>query len=227
MRSTATRRGFLGGIAAAAAAASLPWSGAHAAPVPPMPPRRAEPWLDSLTGRHRCFFDFPNHAAGLPLIHMYNYLNTYRASYQTKPGEVNAVGSLYFVGPTSSLPLAFNDAMWAKYRIGALLELTDPGTGKPSERNMFWRPRAGDPVLFGGAMADASIEKLQQHGGVFLMCNNAFMFWVSQLAGAGHGTAEAIEKELRANMLPGVHTVPAMVIAIEMAQSAGVAYNRQ
>jgi hypothetical protein len=41
------------------------------------------------------------------------------------------------------------------------------------------------------------------------------------------GTQEAIDKELRANVLPGVVTVPAMVIAIEKAQSAGIAYNRQ
>ena len=35
------------------------------------------------------------------------------------------------------------------------------------------------------------------------------------------------EKELRANLLPGVTIVPAMVIAIEKAQEAGIRYNRQ
>jgi hypothetical protein len=36
-----------------------------------------------------------------------------------------------------------------------------------------------------------------------------------------------IEKDLRANLLPGVTIVPAMVIAIEKAQEAGIRYNRQ
>jgi intracellular sulfur oxidation DsrE/DsrF family protein len=71
------------------------------------------------------------------------------------------------------------------------------------------------------------MANLMEMGTTFLMCNNAFMIWVSQLAGAGMGTAAAIERELRANMVPGVVTVPAMVIAIEKAQSAGIAYNKQ
>jgi hypothetical protein len=36
-----------------------------------------------------------------------------------------------------------------------------------------------------------------------------------------------IQKELTSNMLPGVTMVPAMVIAIEKAQAAGIRYNRQ
>ena len=43
----------------------------------------------------------------------------------------------------------------------------------------------------------------------------------------GKGKAADIEKDLRANLLPGVTIVPAMVIAIEKAQAAGIRYNRQ
>lgn len=217
------RRRFLGGAAAAALATGLPWSGLGATANPSFSP---DEWLDKLTGAHRCLFDFPEHGDGFPLIHMYNYINTYKAAYATKPGEVNAVGTFYFAGPTSSFPLGFNDAMWAKYKFGALLNLTDPKTGKPSERNMFNQPMVGDPVLFGGQMAAASIENLQKIGGLFLVCNNALMFWVSQLAAAG-GSAATIEQDLRTNTLPGVVIVPAMVIAIEKAQSRGIAYNKQ
>ena len=224
---TTHRRGFLGGMAAAALGAGLPWNDLRAEETPSPQQDDKDAWLGKLTGKHRCFFDFPEHAGGLPLLHMYNYINTYAQAYGTKPGEVNAVGSLYFLGPTSSLPLAFNDAMWAKYKIGELLKLTDPKTGKPSARNMYYRPQTGDPVLFNGAFAVASIENLQKMGGLFLMCNNAFGLYVGQLAQAGMGTADAIEKELRANLLPGVVTVPAMVIAIEKAQSNGIAYNKQ
>jgi hypothetical protein len=48
-----------------------------------------------------------------------------------------------------------------------------------------------------------------------------------ELAGAGRGTAAEIEEDLKANTLPGVVLVPAMVIAIEQAQVAGISYNKQ
>jgi hypothetical protein len=220
------RRGFLARIAAGAAAlTALPALSAEARSSRPRDDQ--DKWLAALTGKHRCLFDFPNHADGLPLLHMYNYLNTYKTAYGAKESEVNAVCTFYFIGPTSSIPLAFNDAMWAKYKLGEYLKLTDPKTKAPATRNMFNAPQDGDPVLFGGKMAAASIQNLQRMGGSFLLCNNAFGFLVGQLAQGGAGAAADIDKELRANMLPGVTAVPAMVIAIEKAQEAGVAYNRQ
>lgn len=38
---------------------------------------------------------------------------------------------------------------------------------------------------------------------------------------------EAIGAQLRAHLLPRVTIVPAMVVAIDQAQTAGIAYNRQ
>jgi intracellular sulfur oxidation DsrE/DsrF family protein len=221
------RRGFLTRLAGAAAAVgiggTLPRSvAAQAAQSAPQ-----DAWLDKLTGAHRCLFDFPNHGAGVPLIHMLNYLNTYATVYGTKPGQVNAIGTFYFVGPTASIPLAFNDAAWAKYKLGAYLKLDDPATKAPSARNMFNAPKPGDPVLFGGQVAPASIASLQKMGATFLLCNNAFGIFVGQLAEQGMGTAADIDRDLRANLLPGVVVVPAMVIAIEKAQSKGIAYNKQ
>jgi intracellular sulfur oxidation DsrE/DsrF family protein len=226
------RRGFLGKVAAGAVAIGLPWS-RLAADEAPAPQSDHDRWLTGLTGKHRCLFDFPAHGEGWGLIHMLNYLNTYRQAYGTAAGEVNAIGTFYGAGPHAgvsqgaSFPMAFNDAMWARYRFGEALKLTDPATRAPSTRNMFNKPVAGDPVLVGGGAAGASIENLQKAGAVFLLCNNALMFWVRQLAGAGLGTAAEIEKDLRANVLPGVVTVPAMVIAIEKVQTAGIAYNKQ
>lgn len=221
------RRGFLTRIAGAAAAvgmgSALP-RGLSAESVQSSP---NDAWLDKQTGAHRCLFDFPQHGAGVPLIHMLNYLNTYATVYGTKPGEVNAIGIFYFVGPTSSIPLAFNDAAWAKYKLGEYLEIKDPKTSAFSTRNMFNAPQPGDPVLFGGQFAPASIANLQKMGSTFLLCNNAFEILVSQLAGMGMGTAVDIRQDLLANRLSGVILVPAAVIAIEKAQSKGIAYNKQ
>lgn len=221
------RRGFLTRLAGAAAAVGIGGTlpGSVAAQAPQSLPQDA--WLDKQTGAHRCLFDFPTHAAGLPLIHMLNYLNTYATVYGTKPGEVNAIGTLYFVGPTSSIPLAFNDAMWAKYKLGAYLNLEDPTTKAPSTRNMFNAPQTGDPVLFGGAFAAGSIASLHKMGSTFLLCNNALGLFTGQMAQQSGGTPAAVGAELRANLVPGVVIVPAIVIAIEKAQSKGIAYNKQ
>jgi hypothetical protein len=61
-------------------------------------------------------------------------------------------------------------------------------------------------------------------GAKFVLCANALGL-VSELE-PGQG-AQEIDTELRANLLPGVTIVPAMVIAIEKAQEAGIRYNRQ
>jgi len=189
-------------------------------------------------GTHKCLFDFPQHGSGMPLLHILNYLNTYTTAYKTTAGQVGAVGTFYSVGTRSSISLGFNDGMWAKYGIGSYLGLND-AAGTPYSRNVFNRPTTNDLPLFLKAadlpmipgLADAipalGIESLQKMGTKFLLCANALGFWCLELEARGKGKAADIEKDLRANLLPGVPIVPAMVIAIEKAQEAGIRYNRQ
>jgi len=198
----------------------------------------ADDWLAEVKGSHRCLFDFPQHKNGFPQLHIFNYLNTYAEAYKTTAGQAGAVGTFYGVGAQASIPLAFNDAMWAKYGLGEYLSLKDAG-GTAYTRNVFNRPTKDDlhlviqalqtptiPVL-AGAMPAMGIENLQKMGTKFLLCANALGLWCAELEARGKGKAPEIEKELRANMLPGVTIVPAMVIAIEKAQEAGIRYNRQ
>lgn len=222
------RRSFLarllGGTAALGAGAALDTP--LAAQQPKLAPQDA--WLGRMTGAHRCLFDAPLHGDGLPQIHVFNYINTYKEAYGETGPKVNTAFTCYGApGKPATMPIAWNDAMWEKYRIGELLNITDPDTKAPTKRNMFWRPRAGDPVFFGGAFAQAGMQNLVSMGTVVLMCNNAFMGWVAFLSDNGRRNAAEIEREIRANLMPGVVTVPAMVIAIEKAQGRGVAYNRQ
>jgi len=172
------------------------------------------------------------------LLHILNYLNTYATVYKTAPGEVGAVGTFYSAGNQASIPLPFNDAIWAKYSLGVYTGLKD-ADGKPYTRNVFNRPTTRDlhllmqsidsPMI--PALADAmpalGIENLQKMGTKFILCANALGIWCLELEARGKGKAQDIEKELRANLLPGVTIVPAMVIAIEKAQEAGIRYNRQ
>ena len=236
----ANRRGFLGrlfgGVAATAALstavdAQAPAGAAAAASGP-------DAWIREVKGTHRCLFDFPQHKGGAPLLHILNYLNTYNEAYKAAPGSASAVGTFYSIGNQSSIALAFNDSMWAKYQLGEYLGLKDKN-GKAYTRNVFHRLTPDDAVILiqafqtppipelAGAVPAMGIESLQKMGTKFLLCANALGAWCLELQARGKGKTADIEKELRANVLPGVTIVPAMVIAIEKAQAAGIRYNRQ
>jgi intracellular sulfur oxidation DsrE/DsrF family protein len=215
-RDALPRRGFLGRAAAlAAAVTAAPRVVAAAAPSLEL----EDEWLDRLTGKHRQIFDMPQPADGLPLVHMLNYIQTYNTAYNVPDSEVNAVGTFYGMTTLHGV----NDAMWAKYRIGEALGIADPATGRPAVRNP-WRTEVH---ALGMTIAPAGIEALQRRGALFLLCNNALTFFAGQLAQAAGAQPTAVYEELRANMLPGVVLVPAMVIAIEKAQGRGVAYRRE
>jgi intracellular sulfur oxidation DsrE/DsrF family protein len=229
------RRNFLGRLAGAAAAAGLSIAGTRTVAAQDA---GADDWIKEVKGTHRCLFDFPQHKNGMPLLHILNYLNTYAQAYKTSAGQVGAVGTFYSVGTQSSIPLAFNDTIWAKYQLGAYLNLKD-ASGAAYTRNVFNQPTTKDlhmvmkaaelPMI--NALADAipalGIESLQKMGTKFILCNNALGIWCLELEARGKGKAQDIDKELRANVLPGVTIVPAMVIAIDKAQEAGIKYNRQ
>ena len=198
----------------------------------------ADDWIKEVKGTHRCLFDFPQHKNGFPLLHILNYINTYATAYKTTPGQVGAVGTFYGAGPQASIALGFNDSIWAKYELGAYTGLKD-ASGKPYTRNLFHRPTQKELHLLMAAidspmipaLADAvpalGIESLQKMGTKFVLCNNALGIWCLELEARGKGKAADLDKELRANLLPGVTIVPAMVIAIDRAQEAGIKYNRQ
>ena len=231
--STIDRRNFLGQLFGAAAVANLSMVGLGATQE-----SSADAWIKEVKGSHRCLFDFPQHKSGVPQLHILNYLNTYATAYKTGAGEVGAVGTFYGVGTQASIPLAFNDAIWTRYELGVYTGLKD-ADGKHYTRNVFNRPTPqdlhllmqayGTPMI--PALADAipalGIENLQKMGAKFVLCANALGIWCLELEARGKGKAQDIEKELRANVLPGVTIVPAMVIAIEKAQEAGIRYNRQ
>ena len=235
--STAThRRGFLGRLlGAAAAATAMPLLGSQSAEAQQGNPDR---WTSQVQGTQRTLFDFPQHKNGVPLLHIFNYLNTYQSAYKLPAGRVGAVGTFYGIGAQSSIALAFNDSIWSKYALGEYMGLKD-ASGAVYTRNVFHRMTAGElhlvmqamgtpPIpFFGGALPAVGIESLQKMGTTFLICENALVGWSHELEARGKGKAADIEKELRGNLLPGVIAVPAMVIAIEKAQAAGIRYNRQ
>jgi intracellular sulfur oxidation DsrE/DsrF family protein len=156
-------------------------------------------------------------------VHILNYYETLNKAYNVKDSDINTVGTLYG-GPNTTTFFAFNDAMWAKYKLGEMLKFNDHKTKQPATRNT-WR---ADPEIAGLMVAPAaSIEALQKRGALFLLCNNALNLWAGLIAQANNAQQPAVLADLKANLLPGVVIVPGMVVAIQKAQDKGIAYNRQ
>lgn len=226
----APRRGFIARMLGVAAGATIAGRGTARAAAQGADDSA---WISEVKGTNRCFFDCPQHANAVGLLHILNYLGAF------PPGQAGVASSFYGVGPASSIAMGFNDAMWAKYGLGELLGLKD-AAGKPYTRNLFANMtkdeahvlagRMGIPATI-GLLAQAgpalSIPSLQKMGTKFLVCNNALGLWTLELEARGKGSADAIGKDLRANLLPGVTIVPAMVRAIQQAHQAGFGYNRQ
>lgn len=175
-------------------------------------------WLDGLKAKHRQFFDAPAPGGGIPLVHVMNYYDTYNKAFNVKDADIDAV--LTFYGATTFYGL--NDAAWAKYALGEFLETKDV-TGKPAVANP-WRAA---PNVLGMSLPQASIESLQKRGATMILCNNALQIFSGLLAQKRGLDATKVYEDLKANILPGVELVPGMVVAVEQAQRAGLAYHRQ
>lgn len=182
-------------------------------------PSDNDAWLDGLKGSHRQLFDAPTAGGGVPLVHLMSYYDIYNKAYGAKDSDVN--GILTFYGMTTFYGV--NDAMWAKYRLGEFVDATDPKTNKPATANP-WRVA---PVALGMTLPQASIESMQKRGATFILCNNALTIFSGMLAQARGLSADSVYADMKANILPGVTLVPAMVIAIEKAQGRGISYHRQ
>lgn len=181
-------------------------------------------WLSGIKGNHAQIFDMPAPNGGFGLLHVQNYVDTYKGALGLSYPNVVAIVSLYGM----STPLAFNDTMWAKYHFGDVLKVNDRTTKSVALRNVFAAAgMAGAPLGADYAFeipGTSSIASLQSRGGRFILCNNALNFWVARLAAGTGGNTATIRNDLLANMLPKVVLVPAMVIAFNQAQAAGASY---
>ena len=217
------RREFLETLAlssvALAVGACATASSPSQAPLPAAPPAAKEgpwdsSWLDQLTAKHKQIFDVSAYADGGGLFYAKNYFNAHRDAFGTSYPDVQAVLGIH----GDAYPIVFQDAVWAKYDFGRRVKAKDPRTGKPALRNVLWQPREGEE------MYEYSINALQPRGAKFILCNNVLRFVTRTLAGETRSTYDATRAELVAGLLPGVTVVPAMVVALGMAQERGCAY---
>ena len=217
------RRGFLGRLAAGAAAIGL---GGLAAPAGAVAqPTRAgrdvaanpefEAWLNKITGKHKMIFDVPEPNDGFVFAWARVFLNTTNENYGTTDAENSAVIVLRHAG----IPFAMESAMWAKYKLGEQFKITDAATKGPSVRHPLIHLKPGDAPIPG-----MGTDELLAKGVLVGVCNIALTFYSMHLASAMGMQAEAIKKDWVANLLPGVQVVPSGVIAVNRSQEKGCAY---
>ncbi len=212
------RRGFLGRVAAGAAALGL---GSLATPLAAAEPRTAgadpafEAWLNKITGKRKMVFDAPGPHEGLPLIWPRVFLNTANETYGTTDADNSAVVVLRHSG----IVWAMKDAMWAKYKLGEATKVTDGATNAPAVRNTFAGMKPGDFPIPG-----VGIDELLAKGVLIGVCNVALTFLAGQI-GKGMGMdGAAIKQEWVANLFAGVQIVPSGVLAVNRTQEKGCVY---
>lgn len=210
--STTARRGFLGRLAAAAAAAGL--SSAVPSTLDAETPHEASPdpaldaWFGKIKGKHKIVFDVPEPNSGMGAIWPRVYLNTMKATY---PGDATAVVILRHGG----IPLGMNDALWAKYKLGETFSIKEGDA--PAMRNIY-------ATITGLPIPGLGIAELLKSGVLVGLCDVALTVYSSGAAKKMGMQPDAVKNEWIAGLLPGVQIVPSGVLGVARAQELGCVY---
>ena len=209
------RRGFLGRLAAAAAALAAGPSLGRAEHALTPHAEDLDKWLDDLKGKHRQIYDVltpPKGTEGTAFAR--NFLSANVDAYGLSDADVNAVVSFRH----EAFAFGLNDAMWEKYKLGELLKFNDPRTSAPAVRNTLLGTATDNNRITG------TLAGLHAHGSVFPVCGMAMRAYAGSAARAANSDAEAVRTEFRANLIPGAVEVAAGVIALNRAQERGFSY---
>ena len=208
------RRGFLGGIAAGAGAllmGRLSTANAELASLgePPM----ADEWIAKITGKYRQVFDCVSANDGFGAAFPLNFIDSTKEALKVTNKDITPV----CVFRHFAMPLMANDSIWAKYKVGELLNVKDPKTNAFATRNIF---RDNIPLHPG-----ITYEKLMsEHGVVLVACNMALTVVSGMLAPKAGVTPDKAKQEWTAGLIPGVSLAASGVYAVNRAQTAGCTY---
>ncbi len=211
-----TRRTFLGSLGALSALPLAADALAQGAPAP-----QARNWdlsfLDRLTGRHKHVYDVgPIRPGETPLRFAANYLAAIEEVYGLRPPDVQLLVGIAGAG----LPINVGDAAWRKHRLGERYNITDPATGQPSVRNIFFERPPEHPEY------RMTVRGLQAKGVLFWMCNNALTALSARWAAEDQLPAAEIRADLVAALHPGVIIIPAHTMVLSLAQARGCSYEK-
>jgi len=219
---TTHRRGFLARLAAGSLALGL---GALPASLSATSSRDGrgrvgdlpgpDEWLAGVNGKHRQVLDAVSVNNGMSLVWSMVFLNTHNQASKLEDRDLSAVTVLRH----DSIPIAFGDSIWKRYKLGEAFGVMDPATKKPAERNPFFHPKKGELMIPG-----MELETLLGRGVIFGACNLATTIMSGARADAvGLPKADAY-KEWVAALIPGITLVPSGIWAVNNAQEHGCSY---
>jgi hypothetical protein len=224
--SKVSRRDLMAGTGVLCAAFAVPTAG-NAQLVYRHGDWKAEEFQELLhkTARVRQVFDVTAINEGKFLNNIKNSLNGFEFGFGIPTKQVQIVAALH--GAVNMIN--YDDSMWAKYRIGEWLSVTDPETGKPAARNIFFPSKVAkiegkeDPSDEKSSFQDKSVEGLQRRGVKFLSCHTATEEQARVIVGRLKLTEgqEAVVKDLQAHTVPNVLIVPSMVASVALLQIDG------
>jgi intracellular sulfur oxidation DsrE/DsrF family protein len=207
------RRSLMSSIGAFAAAFALGsrQAGAQTPAASTFTPARhpQDGWFDAIPGKHRVVLDVTS-TLGVPDVVRFagNLFVANKNGYGLGEAEVAIVVILRH-GATA---FGYGDAIWAKH--GAALAdatgYTDPQSTEPPKANPF------------ASAPRNALDGLAKRGVQFAVCDTASHGISRRLAGQG-GDADAIYKEMVANMIPSSRLVAAGVVGVTRAQEYGYA----
>jgi len=172
-------------------------------------PRRHEEddWLDQVPGVHRLVFDTTNPAGfAEALTFATNFFTANKNGYGLNDADLAVV----IVARHHSTAFAYADSMWAKH--GTILAqragFVDPATKQPPTVNVH-RTR---------------LDGLLARGVHLAVCQMATRNHAGMIAKSAGTDAEAVYKELVANLLSNAHMVAAGIVAVNRAQERGYSF---
>ena len=177
-------------------------------------PALGDEWLAKIKGKHRQVFDCISANDGFGVAFGLNFIGQRRrTALKLTDSDLTAV----VVFRHFSMPLTLNDKMWAKYKIGELLNVKDPKTNAFATRNIFRDNIPLHPNL-------TYEQAIATRGVIICACNMALTVASGMLAPKAGVTADVAKKEWTANLIPGVVLVPSGVYAVNRAQESGCTY---
>ncbi len=194
---------LLAGLGMAATSVTLGARGTQApAAVTPFTPSRHEQdaWMSAMPGRHRVVLDVVS-PTGVPdgIRFAGNLFTGNKTGYGVEESEM----ALIMVLRHSATAYGYNDTIWSKYGKTIDAKATPPPVANPFN--------SGERMQLSG---------LAKRGVQFIVCGTASRGLAGRIAGQG-GDADAVLKEMSANLIPNARIVSAGVVGVTHAQEHG------
>ncbi len=205
-KKTVGRRALLGnmGVAAVAGLAASAISAPSQAQTAEFKPARhsKDAWMAEMPGSHRVFVDSATLSGGANAVrYAANIIQAHEEAYEGAASDYAMIVCFRH----TSVPYAYNDAIWAKY--GAIFDRS--ATPAPTTNPMNTASMAN---------GQTTLADLRAKGVQVVICSKATASFARAIAAATGASADEINAELVAGAIPQSQFVPAGVLAATRSQ---------